>query len=336
MIELMRRLIDARSRLRRRGRLGDVYFDVQSGRLRRAHPPAHRGHGAGRATPTRAASATRATSPSGRAASRGARDRVLADAVGAGPARLAPRVLGDGRRSTSAPTFDIHGGGVDLRFPHHENELAQSRAAGTPFARYWMHNGWVTTAGEKMSKSLGNSCWSPRSASGSGRSSCATTWCRALPLARRVLRGGARARPRRRTARIEGFVRPCRRAGRPGAGGARCRTRSRRAMDDDLGMPASTRRAARNGARRKPALAEPGQDEAVRGGAGDVRAMTRRARARPARTRTGRRAPATDAGCDRASTRWSRWRSSSASRPCCEGLRGGGRDTRRAQGRRAS
>jgi cysteinyl-tRNA synthetase len=53
--------------------------------------------------------------------------------------------------------FDIHGGGLDLRFPHHENELAQSAAAGRPFASTWMHNAWVTTAGEKMSKSLGNS-----------------------------------------------------------------------------------------------------------------------------------------------------------------------------------
>lgn len=53
--------------------------------------------------------------------------------------------------------FDIHGGGLDLRFPHHENELAQSSAAGRPFARYWMHNGLVTTRGEKMSKSMGNS-----------------------------------------------------------------------------------------------------------------------------------------------------------------------------------
>jgi cysteinyl-tRNA synthetase len=55
------------------------------------------------------------------------------------------------------PEFDIHGGGIDLRFPHHENELAQSAAAGRPFARWWMHNAWVTTAGEKMSKSLANS-----------------------------------------------------------------------------------------------------------------------------------------------------------------------------------
>ncbi|HEX2856018.1 MAG TPA: cysteine--tRNA ligase [Propionibacteriaceae bacterium] len=54
------------------------------------------------------------------------------------------------------PAFDIHGGGIDLRFPHHENELAQARAAGRPFASYWMHNAWVTAAGEKMSKSLSN------------------------------------------------------------------------------------------------------------------------------------------------------------------------------------
>jgi cysteinyl-tRNA synthetase len=55
------------------------------------------------------------------------------------------------------PTFDIHGGGMDLIFPHHENEIAQSRAAGDGFARYWMHNGLLGLAGEKMSKSGGNS-----------------------------------------------------------------------------------------------------------------------------------------------------------------------------------
>ena len=55
------------------------------------------------------------------------------------------------------PAFDIHGGGMDLLFPHHENEIAQSKAAGDAFAQYWMHNAWVTTSGEKMSKSLGNS-----------------------------------------------------------------------------------------------------------------------------------------------------------------------------------
>jgi cysteinyl-tRNA synthetase len=62
---------------------------------------------------------------------------------------MAGKYLGD--------DFDIHGGGLDLRFPHHENELAQSRAAGRGFARHWMHNAMVNLAGEKMSKSVGNS-----------------------------------------------------------------------------------------------------------------------------------------------------------------------------------
>ena len=59
-------------------------------------------------------------------------------------------------RTYLGPEFDIHCGGMDLIFPHHENEIAQSRAAGDGFARYWLHNGWVTMGGEKMSKSLGN------------------------------------------------------------------------------------------------------------------------------------------------------------------------------------
>jgi len=62
---------------------------------------------------------------------------------------MSRRYLGD--------RFDIHGGGLDLRFPHHENELAQSRAAGYGFAQYWLHNGLLNVEGQKMSKSLGNS-----------------------------------------------------------------------------------------------------------------------------------------------------------------------------------
>ena len=58
------------------------------------------------------------------------------------------KILGDG--------FDIHGGGSDLVFPHHENEIAQAVGAGHEFARYWLHNGMVNVDGEKMSKSLGN------------------------------------------------------------------------------------------------------------------------------------------------------------------------------------
>ena len=61
---------------------------------------------------------------------------------------MARKYLGD--------SFDIHGGGIDLRFPHHENEQAQSHAAGLGFARYWLHNAWVTVRGQKMGKSLGN------------------------------------------------------------------------------------------------------------------------------------------------------------------------------------
>lgn len=64
---------------------------------------------------------------------------------------MAARYLGD--------EFDLHGGGLDLRFPHHENELAQSTAAGRAFARYWVHNGLVNVGGQKMSKSLGNSVY---------------------------------------------------------------------------------------------------------------------------------------------------------------------------------
>ena len=60
-------------------------------------------------------------------------------------------------RAYLGETFDIHGGGLDLIFPHHENEIAQSEAAGYGFAQRWMHNAWVTASGEKMSKSLGNS-----------------------------------------------------------------------------------------------------------------------------------------------------------------------------------
>ncbi len=78
--------------------------------------------------------------------------------------------------------FDIHGGGLDLRFPHHENELAQSTAAGDGFAHYWVHNGLVNIGGQKMSKSLGNSVYA------------AELFGLASPLAVRYLLGGAHYR----------------------------------------------------------------------------------------------------------------------------------------------
>ena len=148
--------------------------------------------------------------------------------------------------------FDIHGGGVDLRFPHHENEQAQSRAAGHPFASYWLHNAWITTAGEKMSKSLGNSLLIPVGARAGARHRAALLHRGGpLPLARRVLlrgarRGGGRVpadrelpRPRRRDRH-----RPRRAADLDDAEWAlrprcRCRTPSWPRIDDDLGTPAA-------------------------------------------------------------------------------------------------
>ncbi|WP_022889891.1 cysteine--tRNA ligase [Agromyces italicus] len=80
------------------------------------------------------------------------------------------------------PEFDLHGGGLDLRFPHHENELAQTSAAGDGFARYWVHNGLVNIGGQKMSKSLGNSVYA------------AELFALASPLAVRYLLGQAHYR----------------------------------------------------------------------------------------------------------------------------------------------
>ncbi|MDK8585288.1 cysteine--tRNA ligase [Corynebacterium kefirresidentii] len=99
-------------------------------------------------------------------AKRGAKDFALWKAAKPGEPSW-PTPWGDGRpgwhlecsaMSTYylGSNFDIHCGGLDLQFPHHENEIAQSHAAGDKFANYWMHNHWVTMSGEKMSKSLGN------------------------------------------------------------------------------------------------------------------------------------------------------------------------------------
>jgi cysteinyl-tRNA synthetase len=150
MIELMRELIDAGHAY---ASGGDVYFDVRSFReygalsnqrlenLRAAED----GEGSGKRDP---------------------RDFTLWKAARPGePSWSTP--WGPGRpgwhlecsamaRAYLGAEFDIHGGGLDLVFPHHENEQAQSRAAGDAFTRYWVHYAWVTLSGEKMSKSLGN------------------------------------------------------------------------------------------------------------------------------------------------------------------------------------
>ena len=114
---------------------------------------------------------------------------------------MAGKYLGD--------EFDIHGGGLDLRFPHHENELAQSTAAGQRFARYWMHNALLTAAGEKMSKSLGNGALvvgGDQAVPGSGRPALPAP--AALPVDDRVLR--------RRCRRVRGRAGPHRRLRPPG------------------------------------------------------------------------------------------------------------------------
>ena len=176
------------------------------------------------------------------------------------------------------PAFDIHGGGVDLRFPHHENEQAQSRAAGRPFASYWMHNAWITTAGEKMSKSLGNSLTDPdRARAGPRHRAALLPGRRALPLARRVLLRGARRGGRW----ASGGSRASSSAPAPsGDGRAQLPQAFVDAMDDDLGTPAAVAvlyDAVREGNRLMAAGDAAGP--AAPSGAGDAR----RARPRPGR-----------------------------------------------------
>ena len=151
MVTLMQRLIDAGHAYELNG---DVYFDVKSF--------AHYGNLSGQKPDDMVASAD-----SEAMGKRDARDFAMWKSVKPGEPSW-PTPFGDGRPGWHiecsamagkylGPNFDIHGGGLDLIFPHHENEIAQSQAVGDGFANYWMHNAWVTTAGEKMSKSLGNS-----------------------------------------------------------------------------------------------------------------------------------------------------------------------------------
>lgn len=135
---------------------GDVYFDVRSwpayGELTR--------QGLDAMEPAADADPRGKRDPHDFALWKGAKEGEPASATWASPwgagrpgwhiecSAMSRRYLG--------PEFDIHGGGLDLRFPHHENEIAQSTAAGDAFARYWVHNGLVTVDGQKMSKSLGN------------------------------------------------------------------------------------------------------------------------------------------------------------------------------------
>ena len=170
--------------------------------------------------------------------------------------------------------FDIHGGGIDLRFPHHENEQAQSRAAGHPFARYWMHNAWLTTAGEKMSKSLGNSLLVPEVLS--RFRAVEVRWYMVSSHYRSNVEYSDEAVSEAATAyrRIEGFVdRAIERIG-PVAASPRVPDAFAAYMDEDLGTPGALAVIHETVRAGNAALAEPGGDEAVRAALADVRAMT--------------------------------------------------------------
>jgi cysteinyl-tRNA synthetase len=156
MIEIMQTLVDKGHAYAAEDGSGDVYFDVRS-------YPAY-----GELTHQRIEDMEPAADADPRG-KRDPRDFALWKGHKAGEPETAswPTPFGQGRpgwhlecsamvRKYLGDTFDIHGGGVDLRFPHHENEQAQSRAAGLGFANYWLHNAWVTVSGEKMGKSLGN------------------------------------------------------------------------------------------------------------------------------------------------------------------------------------
>ena len=170
------------------------------------------------------------------------------------------------------PEFDIHGGGLDLRFPHHENEQAQSRAAGDAFARYWMHNGWVTLGGEKMSKSMGNTALVDEVVQ--RVRPVELRYYLIAPHYRSTIEFTDAALEEAATAyrRIESFVR--RAAERVGAeaGSPVVCAEFTAAMDDDLGTPAAI--AAIHDAVREgnTALAD-GDDASIAGSLGSVRTM---------------------------------------------------------------
>jgi len=159
MLDLIGRLVDAGHAYPAADDTGDVYFDTRSW-------PAY-----GELTRQKLDNMEAATDADPRG-KRDPRDFALWKGHKAGePVSAAwPSPWGDGRpgwhiECSAMATrylgaqFDIHGGGLDLRFPHHENELAQSTAAGDAFANYWMHNGLVHVNGQKMSKSIGNSIY---------------------------------------------------------------------------------------------------------------------------------------------------------------------------------
>ncbi len=176
---------------------------------------------------------------------------------------MAGKYLGD--------AFDIHGGGIDLRFPHHENELAQSTAVGQRFANFWVHNAWVTASGEKMSKSLGNSLLVDEVVK------------RVRPVELRYYLGSAHYRSHMEYSeealaeagtayrRLEGFVTRATELTGPAEPTIVCAD-FERAMDDDLGIPAALG-ALHDVVRDGNKLLAEGDSPALRGCLASVRAM---------------------------------------------------------------
>ncbi len=265
MVDYMQRLVD-------RGHAysadGNVYFDVRSlpdyGSLSRFKlDDVHQGESAGRGK-------------------RDPRDFTLWKAAKPGEPSW-PTPWGDGRpgwhlecsamaTSLLGAEFDIHCGGMDLIFPHHENEIAQSHGAGDGFARYWLHNGWVTMSGEKMSKSLGNVVSIPEMVK------------KVRPVELRYYLGSAHYRSMLEYSdgalheaatgyrRIESFVhRVADRVGEVPVGSVTAEFAA--ALDDDLGVPAALA-VVHNTVREGNAALDAGDGERARILAAQVRAMT--------------------------------------------------------------
>ena len=252
MIALIERLIDERPRLPAGG---DVYFDVRTAAgLRLAVRAATRPRCARPriADPERPAAAAVKRDPRDFALWKGAKPGEPSWRTPWGPGRpgwhLECSAMATGYLGAA---FDIHGGGLDLVFPHHENERAQSTAAGDEFARYWVHNGLVALAGQKMSKSAGHAL------------AAADALPRVRPQELRYYLGQAHYRSTIEYSRdalddavaayqrIERFVSRAQHAVISGTGTRRiCSTARRRApaalpisfaaaMDDDLGVPSA-------------------------------------------------------------------------------------------------
>jgi cysteinyl-tRNA synthetase len=265
MVELMQRLVDAGHAY---AAAGDVYFDVRS-------YPAY-GELSGQRPDKMEQGETAAAGkrhPLDFTLWKGAKPGEPSWPTPWGPGRpgwhlecsaMATRYLG--------PEFDIHGGGLDLIFPHHENEQAQSRAAGDGFARYWLHHGWVTLAGEKMSKSLGNTLAVP-AVLGRFRAPevryylAAAHYRSAIEYSEEALAEAAAA-----YRRLESFVlRVGERVGRPEPAGCPPAAFGA-AMDDDLGTPAAVA-VVHDAVRAGNTALDAGDRDAALAAAGEVRAM---------------------------------------------------------------